>query len=120
MGKYTIFWLDGKCEVLEGNNLEDAFSKAGYGAGAVRAIDFTGKGDISKDYEWDSDSKDWVSVPKGIPEPGSQEYERMINFMRADLESDMGYSKIISAAEELMKQQGKDLFKEFETWKSNQ
>lgn len=33
----------------------------------------------------------------GMPEPGTQAYEDMIDFMRKDLESGMGCSKIIEA-----------------------
>lgn len=52
-----------------------------------------------------------------LPEPGSDEYERMIDFMRADLECDMGYSKIIKAARDRMESEGRDFDTEFEKWK---
>ncbi len=34
----------------------------------------------------------------GMPKPGSQEFENMIDFMRKDLESGMGYSNLIEQA----------------------
>lgn len=53
-----------------------------------------------------------------MPEPGSPEYEKMIDFMRADLESNMGYTKIEMGARKLMKEQGRDFDEEFKKWKA--
>lgn len=55
-----------------------------------------------------------------IPKPGSPEYERMIDFMRADLESGMGYTKIEMTARRMLKEQGRDFDKEFEEWKEKE
>ena len=52
-----------------------------------------------------------------MPEPGTQAYEDMIDFMRADLESGMGYSKIIAAARKNIEAEGKDFDEEFKKWK---
>jgi len=52
-----------------------------------------------------------------MPEPGTQSYENMIDFMRADLESGMGYSKIIETARKKIEAEGKDFDEEFEKWK---
>lgn len=38
--KYRVYWLSGEVELVEGNDIADALNKAGYGAGAVRAIDW--------------------------------------------------------------------------------
>jgi len=57
--KFTFFWLDGKREVFEGKDPLDALSKAGYGSGAVRALDFYMSGDDNK-YIW-HDHK-WILV----------------------------------------------------------
>ena len=56
---YTFYWLDGKKEVLEGETPSDAFIRAGYGAGALRAVDFFDVG-ITGDYKWDVEAKTWV------------------------------------------------------------
>jgi len=40
MVKYKLYWLDGKTEKIEGLTLADAFSKTGYGAGALLALDY--------------------------------------------------------------------------------
>jgi len=37
-----------------------------------------------------------------MPEPGTQAWEDMTDFMRKDLESDMGYSKIIEAGRKIV------------------
>ena len=52
-----------------------------------------------------------------IPEPGTQEWENMANFMRNDLACDMGHSKIIAQARKNIKEAGKDFNKEFKKWK---
>jgi hypothetical protein len=42
----TVYWLDGKVETLKGwgagrmDAAADAFNSAGYGAGALRAVDY--------------------------------------------------------------------------------
>ncbi len=60
--KFTLYWLDGNREPVEGTTFTDAMNKAGYGAGALRALDFHAKGDC-QDYVWGVDSvgrKTWI------------------------------------------------------------
>jgi hypothetical protein len=52
-----------------------------------------------------------------MPIPGSAEYERMVDFMRADLENDMAYSKIIKAARDRLQSEGRNFDEEFKQWK---
>lgn len=40
MNEYKLHWLDGKVETVKGNSIADAFTRAGYGAGAMRALDW--------------------------------------------------------------------------------
>jgi hypothetical protein len=40
MKTYKFHWLDGKVETFKGNNPVDALNKAGYGAGAIPALDW--------------------------------------------------------------------------------
>ena len=51
MAEFTFYWRSGQREVLEGDTPEDAANQAGYGAGAIRALDFWANGNDS-DYEW--------------------------------------------------------------------
>jgi len=37
---YRLYWLDGKIEDICGFSISDAFMKAGYGNGALRALDY--------------------------------------------------------------------------------
>lgn len=53
----------------------------------------------------------------GMPEIGSRAYEEMIEFMRADLENDMAYSRIINTAKKKVESEGRDFWQEFEQWK---
>ena len=52
-----------------------------------------------------------------LPKPGSSDYERMIDFMRADLNSGMAYSKVIQTARNRMESEGRDFDEEFQRWK---
>lgn len=40
MKKFKLFWLGGQEEIVEGNDIADAFRHAGYGGGAIRALDY--------------------------------------------------------------------------------
>lgn len=57
--KFTVYWIHGQREVLTGNTIEEAFTSAGYGNGALRAVDFYMPGDCTKyvynraKHEWD-------------------------------------------------------------------
>jgi len=63
MNKFTLFWLTGKREVVEGNDIVDAMNKAGYSQGAVRALDFHAKND-NTDYIWNADERKWDLTPE--------------------------------------------------------
>ena len=63
MDQFTFFWLDGKAQVLKGINAQDALTNAGYGAGAVKALDFWTNGDSTTNYRWDSEKKTWKQIP---------------------------------------------------------
>ena len=40
MNKYKLYWLDGTTEIIEGSDIADAFTKAGYSRGALAALDY--------------------------------------------------------------------------------
>ncbi len=40
MKRYRFYWLTGKISEGEGTSVEDAFTHLGFGAGAVRALDY--------------------------------------------------------------------------------
>jgi len=48
--KYFLYWMDGDKEVISGTSIEDAFAKAGYGGGALTALDFFSSED-THDYD---------------------------------------------------------------------
>jgi len=58
MKKFQIYWLDGKHETVTGTDIADAFTQAGYGAGALGAVDFYDNGDQVK-YTWNATTKNW-------------------------------------------------------------
>lgn len=56
---FTLYWLDGKREVVKGSTISGACSSAGIGAGAIRALDFYIKGD-NREYTYDLEKHHWV------------------------------------------------------------
>lgn len=40
MKKFKLHWLTGDIEIIEGTDIADAFTHAGYGGGAARALDW--------------------------------------------------------------------------------
>lgn len=59
--EYTFFWLTGLREVLPGKHPHECLNNAGYGAGALRALDFYALGDC-KEYEWDQKYRTWKKL----------------------------------------------------------
>ncbi len=51
-----------------------------------------------------------------MPRPGTPEFNEMIDLMRADLESDMRYTKLIIATKKEFAKRGRDFDKEFKEW----
>jgi len=50
-------------------------------------------------------------------DPNDPNYESTIEFMRADLECNMGLSKIVDAAKKAIESGGGNFIQEFEKWK---
>lgn len=59
---YTLFWKDGKAEIVTGTSVANAMTQAGYSNGAVPALDFWSVGDKRDEYTWNSMTHDWNSV----------------------------------------------------------
>ncbi|MFA6198808.1 MAG: hypothetical protein WC679_00125 [Bacteroidales bacterium] len=63
MNKYTIYWRMPEKTVVEGDDFADAMNNAGYGQGAVSAIDFYASGE-NDDYEWNATTREWdLKIP---------------------------------------------------------
>lgn len=56
--EFTFFWRDGERDVFPGESPDKALNNAGYGGGAVGALDFWDYGD-SKKYWWDAKAHTW-------------------------------------------------------------
>jgi len=54
-----------------------------------------------------------------MPEPGSQAWEDMIDFMRKDLDSGMSYTKIEMTARKIIEERGGNFDEEFKKWKED-
>lgn len=77
--KFTIYWKDGSRNVITGVTVEDAFTAAGYSAGAVSAIDWYDNG-ISQTHHYNTETKEWVKYePIHIHANSSLFYNSEIN-----------------------------------------
>ena len=77
--KFTIYWKDGSRKVITGVTMEDAFTAAGYGAGAVAAIDWYDNG-ISQTHHYNMETKEWVKYePVHIHADSSLFYNTELN-----------------------------------------
>lgn len=56
--KFIVYWKHGKSNAIEGNDITDAFTKAGYRAGAAAAIDFYSNTD-EPTHTWNKANKNW-------------------------------------------------------------
>lgn len=62
MKEFTLFWLTGESEIVKGNDVANAMTLAGFGGGAVRALDFYANGDKRNEYVWNEEIRNWVSI----------------------------------------------------------
>src|SRR6185437_16051065 len=58
---FTLFWSDGKRNIIHGDTMNNAFAAAGYGRGALAALDFWAAGDENS-YQWDKQTRRWVKT----------------------------------------------------------
>lgn len=58
--KWTLYWLTGDRQVIEGPDIVTAMNCAGIGAGALSALDFYAEGDKDHGYRWPDDDSCWV------------------------------------------------------------
>lgn len=88
---FTLYWLGGSRNVIKGKDIADAFTKAGYGGGAVNALDWYDNG-ISETHWYDKEAKEWKKyVPQyafaedfGIDKPNApQEIETILKNFRS-------------------------------------
>ena len=58
METFTLFWLDGTREVVQGTDIADAMRRAGYGSGGALTLDFYAPGD-NDNYIWSTNERTW-------------------------------------------------------------
>lgn len=56
---FTLFWRTGKSELVEGQDIASAMNNAGFGAGALGALDFYATGDARGGWIWDAEKRNW-------------------------------------------------------------
>lgn len=62
---FTLYWRTGQREVVTGQTMADAFMRAGYGGGAIRALDFYQHGDVDT-HTWDAGDRRWLLTQEGM------------------------------------------------------
>jgi len=60
---FTFYWRDGTRQVLPGGSAHVALTDAGYGNGAIGALDFHAHGDDHK-YVWNAKTREWDMTPE--------------------------------------------------------
>lgn len=55
---FTLYWRTGRREIVHGKDPADAMNRAGYGGGAVRALDLYAEGD-NHEWEWRASEHEW-------------------------------------------------------------
>lgn len=63
--KFTLYWREGKREIVEGASISDAYAKAGLGAGAIPSLDFYADGNDDK-CEWNKETHEWNKKEREI------------------------------------------------------
>lgn len=61
--EFTLYWLDGKKEVIEGDTITQAMNNVGYGQGSLRALDFHAEGQ-NNDYKFVNNQWTWTDIKK--------------------------------------------------------
>ena len=56
--KYTLYWRTGEKETVEGRNIAEAMTLAGYSSGALRALAFYKKG-TKGEWQWNINTREW-------------------------------------------------------------
>lgn len=56
---FTLYWINGKRNVIKGTDIADAFSRVGYGAGALPALDWYDEG-VTDTHRWNNETKAWI------------------------------------------------------------
>lgn len=65
MKKFTLYWLTGNSEPVEGNDISDAFTRAGYNGAAGGALDFYSNTHVVE-YNWNRKTRSWDKKPEFV------------------------------------------------------
>ncbi len=60
--KFTLYWKTGDREVVEGRDIAEAMTLAGYGGGAAGALEVWTHGD-NHNYIWNAAAREWEPSP---------------------------------------------------------
>lgn len=66
MKDFILYWLTGRSEIIKGSDIADAMNRAGYGNGAIRALDFYSEynEENKNDYVWNKTEHTWHLTPE--------------------------------------------------------
>ena len=60
---YKLYWRDGKSELAAGDNIADAFRRAGLSSGAMASLDFYSE-NPDDEYVFNKNTREWDKVKK--------------------------------------------------------
>lgn len=60
--KFTLYWKTGDREVVEGRDIGEAMTLAGYGGNAGAALELWTRGE-NHDYTWNAETREWKPTP---------------------------------------------------------
>jgi len=76
---FTLFWRTGDRNVVQGRNVAEAMTLAGFGAGSLPALDFHAEGDCDH-YAWDAAKHSWEVTPA---HPHYEAFQRAANALES-------------------------------------
>jgi hypothetical protein len=59
MKTFTLYWLTGKKEIVQGTDVVEAIRENGYGRGAITALDFWAEGE-NDNWTWNKKTHKWL------------------------------------------------------------
>lgn len=67
MKKFTLYWLSGNAEPVEGKDIADAFTRAGYSNAAAGALSLYSE-THEIEYDWNRQTRSWDKKPELVAE----------------------------------------------------
>jgi len=64
--EFVLFWLDGKKQNVNGENVGNAIKNAGYGIDDLQKLDFFSNKEDEIDFLWNDSNNKWEATPEAM------------------------------------------------------